>query len=564
MSLVNALKNGNVTYTGNSASNVTINVGNGNSNISVKGNNVDITAGTGNQNVVVLGNDVNIKLDQNAPADFDFSNDRDTVAVVSDKGNVKINTGDGNDTALAVADNVKIDMGDGNHLIGFWGDDVKVNVGDGNNNIYTMDKMIQNGIIDENTTMLGDKVGKAAVDAVSVDTYQYTEVLKDITTVSNKSDKASFLADMKNNYKLNDTNMKMLEQLYDSGDLFKEYASGVPQYAILQSVEKKGQYVLAKVDSQRADGYIHARGLRDNGSFGECLATKQRGTTSYTEQQTVTNEKTQRDVYVINGTKNLEVKTGSGTTSDLNVTSTGVVKINTGDFDLNNIKVDAEVRIIGEPEVIKNVYTQAGKVIKLGTNIASTYTSPIIVDFNKDGKVDAESGKGVDVDGNGIVDGAATGGDKMLAMSDMNGNGTIDGSEVFGDKTVDPFTGEAINAANGFEALKVVAQSAYAKTGINCMTGDFVNLVQLKDALNSIGVNLGFISDDNITELEDLAHVQALTVTNYNQVEEEGDVQHRQQGAYLDAQGNEYSADDVWFKNRTEMDDMIARLKKGN
>ncbi|MDO5305084.1 MAG: hypothetical protein Q4E87_05865, partial [bacterium] len=119
MSIVDALKNGRVEYTGNKSSNVKIELGNGNANINVRGNNVDITTGTGNQNVVVLGNDVDIKLDTNALSDWDSSLDQDMVAVVSDKGTVNIDTGDGNDTALTVADNVNIKMGKGDHLVGF-------------------------------------------------------------------------------------------------------------------------------------------------------------------------------------------------------------------------------------------------------------------------------------------------------------------------------------------------------------------------------------------------------------------------------------------------------------
>ena len=149
----------------------------------------------------------------------------------------------------------------------------------------------------------------------------------------------------------------------------------------------------------------------------------------------------------------------------------------------------------------------------------------------------------------------------MLAMSDANGNGQIDGSEVFGDQTVSPFTGEKLNAANGFEALKMIAEQAKDATGIDCMKAGFVDLQALKTALATVGVNLGFISDNNVTELENLAHVVAINVENYKEVDAEGDVQHRQQGSYLDADGQEYGANDVWFKNRTKLDKMIDNLK---
>lgn len=567
MGIVDALKNGRVEYTGNKSSNVKIELGNGNANINVRGNNVDITTGTGNQNVVVLGNDVDIKLDTNALSDWDSSLDQDMVAVVSDKGTVNINTGDGNDTALTVADNVNIEMGKGDHLVGFWGDDVKIKADDGSNTIMTMDKMIANGTISENTTILGEKIGQAAIDAVELRTTESTELLYDITSETGNNGKADFMKKMQDTYKLDASNMKMLDTLYENGELFKEYAKGVPAYAIVQSVTQKNadgsaKYVLARVDGQNDDGYIHTRGLQD-GTFKECIATKQRGTNSYTVEQEYTRETATRTTYKVDGTKNLDIDLANGKTNNIDVTSTGIVDIKAGDFDFSRIKVDAEVKVIGDPDVVKNVYTEPARRIAWGTNIGETYTSPIIVDFNKDGKVDATSGNtGIDADRNGIADGAATGGDKMLAMSDMNGNGKVDGSEVFGDQTVSPFTGEKINATNGFEALKTIAQQAEEKTGIKCYSGGLVDLQALKSALATVGVNLGFISDDNVTELEDLAHVVALNVDNYNQVDEEGDVQHRQQGSYVANDGQTYGANDVWFKDRTQMDNMIDRLKK--
>lgn len=567
MSIVDALKNGRVDYTGNKSSNVKIELGNGNANINVRGNNVDITTGTGNQNVVVLGNDVDIKLDTNALSDWDSSLDQDMVAVVSDKGTVNINTGDGNDTALTVADNVNIEMGKGDHLVGFWGDDVKIKADDGSNTIMTMDKMIANGTISENTTILGEKIGQAAIDAVELRTTESTELLYDITSETGNNGKADFMKKMQDTYKLDASNMKMLDTLYENGELFKEYAKGVPAYAIVQSVTQKNadgsaKYVLARVDGQNDDGYIHTRGLQD-GTFKECIATKQRGTNSYTVEQEYTRETATRTIYKVDGTKNLDIDLANGKTNNIDVTSTGIVDIKAGDFGFSRIKVDAEVKVIGDPDVVKNVYTEPARRIAWGTNIGETYTSPIIVDFNKDGKVDATSGNtGIDADGNGIADGAATGGDKMLAMSDMNGNGKVDGSEVFGDQTVSPFTGEKINATNGFEALKTIAQQAEEKTGIKCYSGGLVDLQALKSALATVGVNLGFISDDNVTELEDLAHVVALNVDNYNQVDAEGDVQHRQQGSYVANDGQTYGANDVWFKDRTQMDNMIDRLKK--
>ena len=222
--------------------------------------------------------------------------------------------------------------------------------------------------------------------------------------------------------------------------------------------------------------------------------------------------------------------------------------IQTTDYQTyNNTKKDVLYFVDNTKQAVQSVDDVQEKVSTTLFSQVST-GSPLIVDFNKDGKVSAQDGKGVDIDNNGTADGAATNGDKMLAMSDMNNNGKIDGSEVFGDQTVDPFTKQKINAANGFEALKKVAESAYKTTGINCMNGGNVDLQALKMALELVGVKLGFISDNNVTNLEDLAHVKSINVENYTQQNQTGNVQHNQLGSYTSADGKTYKTDDVWFK----------------
>ena len=222
--------------------------------------------------------------------------------------------------------------------------------------------------------------------------------------------------------------------------------------------------------------------------------------------------------------------------------------INTDSYKVfDNLKRDV-LYFVDNTKIIKESVDDVQEKI---TNIESgsvVTESPLIVDYNKDGQVSAKAGKGVDIDNNGKADGAAINGDKMLAMSDTNSNGKIDGTEVFGSQTVNPFTGEKINAANGFDALKEVAKSAYSKTGINCINNGNVDLQALKAALALIGVKLGFISDDNVTELEDLAHVKSINVENYTQQKQTGDVQHNQLGSYTSTDGKLYKTDDVWFK----------------
>ena len=171
-------------------------------------------------------------------------------------------------------------------------------------------------------------------------------------------------------------------------------------------------------------------------------------------------------------------------------------------------------------------------------------------DFNGDGKVSAKAGIGIDIDGDGIADGAATDGDKMLAMSDINGNGKIDGAEVFGNKTVNPFTGEAINAKNGFEALKEIALSAELYSGTICIEDGNVNLKKLQKILAKKGIKLGFVSGINNTSLEELSKIEKINIFDYKETQEFGDVQHNQQGSGTNSDGSIVKVDDVWFRTR--------------
>ncbi len=178
----------------------------------------------------------------------------------------------------------------------------------------------------------------------------------------------------------------------------------------------------------------------------------------------------------------------------------------------------------------------------------SYYTgSPLTLDTDKDGKVEATAGKGVDINNDGIADGAATGGDKMLAMSDLNNNGKIDGEEVFGNETRSPFTGKKLNAANGFEALKMIAKEAEEYTGIKCINNNQVDMQKLQMALEDAKkVKLGLISDDNVTNLESLNDVSKISL-DYQENEDDSSVAHRQLGNFFDAAGNSLKVDDVWF-----------------
>ena len=174
--------------------------------------------------------------------------------------------------------------------------------------------------------------------------------------------------------------------------------------------------------------------------------------------------------------------------------------------------------------------------------------SPLVLDTNGNGQIEAASGMGVDVNNDGKADGAGVNGDKMLAMDDLNGNGKIDGAEVFGNETVNAFTGEKMNAENGFEALKILAESAEANSGNDVIDDKgIVNLELLKDALAGIGVNLGLIGDNNVTELEGLGDVASIGTSFKELPETDGTALHLQEGSLFTKDGEERLVHDVWF-----------------
>jgi hypothetical protein len=188
-------------------------------------------------------------------------------------------------------------------------------------------------------------------------------------------------------------------------------------------------------------------------------------------------------------------------------------------------------------------------------------TSPLIFDMNHDGQVSAKLGLGITLnpDHPERHQGAAVNGDKMLAMSDLNSNGVIDISEVFGDQTVNPVTGKPLNAQNGFVALFMVAQimqdlNPESQIITNQERSTLVAIPALQAALRQVGHDLGFISDNNVSQLEPIRDVIAVDVTDY--IETPDDVRsgmtYAQKGFYLDNQNRAWEVVDVWFRNSNE------------
>lgn len=582
MGLVDALQNGTVKSYGKTE-NVKITLGDGNAQIDVKGSKVSIETGVGNQKVAVVGDDVDITLDKNAPIDWDSSADFDDVIVSATK-KANVNTGDGNDTAFVSADKVDVKMGDASsyHDVVVWGKDGNVNVGDAGqlNSVRTLDKMISDGDLEsyskEFGTIFGEEALTEATNKMQADSTKLEDIQVGSKIISITDNYEELLNDLDEKYHLDDKQKNEIKRLFDSGELFDTLADGVtPKYAILassdtaRSTNGNTYYCIAKIDSYNADtGYIHAWGYgydsngskKETNTYKDCIKTYTKGENAnklsteerYETSKTVVREVTTKEQYQVNGFDKLTIKTGDAGQQYIKATVTGELVKDIG--DTTNPKKTSVVETNGAYIVAGKtksnlVETQEGQVIaNLMTATGTTKQSPLVVDFDGDGKVEAGRFTGVDLNGDGIADGGAIGGDKMLAMSDINGNGQIDANEVFGDQTVSPFTGKALNATNGFEALKMVAQEAEQYTGIKCYSNGQVDLQALKTALASVGSNLGFISDDNVTNLEDLAHIKAINVDEYETKESDDDVEHRQQGTAVTTDGTTVKTDDVWFK----------------
>ena len=133
-------------------------------------------------------------------------------------------------------------------------------------------------------------------------------------------------------------------------------------------------------------------------------------------------------------------------------------------------------------------------------------------------------------------------------MSDINGNGKVDAAEVFGDATINPFTGKKVAAKNGFDALKEIAQSAEAETGIKCYENGKVDLQKLKEALATKGISLGFISDNNTTSIEALSGVKSINVDSYTQQGEQIDgITHLERGKAEMEDGSQRDVHGLWL-----------------
>jgi hypothetical protein len=171
--------------------------------------------------------------------------------------------------------------------------------------------------------------------------------------------------------------------------------------------------------------------------------------------------------------------------------------------------------------------------------------SPLTFDLNGDGKVSTTNGgKAFDIDGDGKIDDTAWAGqgDGVLAF-DSDGDGRIgeDGGELFGNNTDLDGDGRADGHANGFDALKALAEKEFGQVGgkLNAEQlahlGDKYGLRMMVDGEQKNLAELG------ITEI-DLGYVEA-----GRNADEHGN-EHRQVGNGFTMNGEQRAVNDVWFR----------------
>lgn len=465
--------------------------------------------------------------------------------VNNDTDEAVILTGAGNDTITSSGTKDRIESNGGNNIITVSGNENTVKAFNGNNTIVS--KGDSNAVVTNNGNNSILAVGSnnniqagTGNDAIlALGNYNNIDAGDGNNSVVFEGDNININAGNGNNY------IASLDFAIAGGNYadFASYLDGKSSTATTKNM------LLSSTNTTKQIGQ-NSTTSQTVTTVGRTQTTTTTTTTNTTTQDYTVNTYADQLKTTLNGNKNVTVNTKDGNNNIL--VNGNNSNITTGKGNNNITAVDGIVVNVGytNQRTEEVAINGSQKTTSTSTSTSTSRTiDPLIIDFNQDGVVSAERGKGADLDGDGIADGAATGGDKMLAISDINGNGKIDGQEVFGDKTVDPFTGEALNATNGFEALKLMAESAQAHTGVKCIDGNgLVDLKALNQALQTVGVKLGFISDNNTSEIEDLTKVAYINTKDYATTQESGSIQHNQQGTSIFEDGSTAKAEDVWFE----------------
>lgn len=180
---------------------------------------------------------------------------------------------------------------------------------------------------------------------------------------------------------------------------------------------------------------------------------------------------------------------------------------------------------------------------------ANKIASPLTFDLNGAGKVetvDAEHGKVYDINGNGqaVKTGWAGHGEGVLAFdSDGSGVAGKNGRELLGNNTDIDGTGKQGNFANGFEALKALADK---HLGPEATAKGYLDENDLKALEQKCGLTM--LVDDQHKSLSELGVTRInLGYQEAGKNADENGNEHRQLGAFVQ-NGQVKEVDDAWFR----------------
>jgi len=184
----------------------------------------------------------------------------------------------------------------------------------------------------------------------------------------------------------------------------------------------------------------------------------------------------------------------------------------------------------------------------LEDDFLTTYKTPIILDLDNDGieTLSFDEGVNFDIDADGDIDVTGwVGSDDGLLVRDLNKDGIInDASELFGEEML---KNDGTKASDGYDALRELDSNADGV--INAEDDAFSELNVWKDS-NSDGITdegeLLTLNEANVSEIS-LGTITSSQTSNGNVI--------GLKSTYLDNEGNEKEAADVWFK--TEASDLV-------
>lgn len=173
--------------------------------------------------------------------------------------------------------------------------------------------------------------------------------------------------------------------------------------------------------------------------------------------------------------------------------------------------------------------------------------SPLTFDLNGDGKVSTTAGgKQFDINGDGQIDDTAWAGkgDGVLAF-DADGDGQVgeSGLELFGNYTDLDGDGRADGHANGFEALRALAEREFGAVGEKLTAEQLQHLTEKYGLRMMVDGEQKTLAELGITEIS-LGYEEA------GQNADEFGNEHRQVGHGFTQNGEQRAVNDVWFLYR--------------